>query len=268
MILSATKIKDFKACRRLYYLKYVEGLTPIVDTIALKDGRTYHEKVEEIYNTGTFTSSGDITDAMSMAYKRYIYPKLKISQVEQWFEYKLNDKHTLIGRFDGITEDGLIVEHKTTIKDIDEEYLYDLQWNEQILCYMLAQNVNTIYYTVCKKPTIRQKQNETTEDYIKRCCEWYDTDTDKKISIVKINRTDYEILEFKKHIISLADEMEEFEKSGNLYRNPSNCNTYGTRCKYSNICLNYNKNIEYNIEYIDFVKKENKNKEKKDNELF
>lgn len=264
MILSATKIKDFKACRRLYYFKYVEGLTPLVDTIALKDGRTYHEKVEEIYNTGTFTPSGDKTDAMAMAYKKYIYPKFKVDKVEEWFNYPLNDKHTLIGRFDGITEDGLIVEHKTTIRDIDEEYLYDLQWNEQILCYMLAKNVNTIYYTVCKKPTIRQKQNETDEEFVHRCCEWYDVDTDEKITIIKFTRLNSEIQDFKKHLIELADEMEECEKSNKLYCNPSNCYSYGVRCKYSSICLNYNKNIDY----VDFIRDEAKLKEKKENELF
>lgn len=264
MILSATKIKDFKACRRLYYFKYVEGLTPIVDTIALKDGRTYHEKVEEIYNTGTFTPSGDKTDAMAMAYQKYIYPKFKVNKVEEWFNYPLNDKHTLIGRFDGITEDGLIVEHKTTIKDIDEEYLYDLQWNEQILCYMLAKNVNTIYYTVCKKPTIRKRLSETDEEFVHRCCEWYDVDTDEKITIIKFTRLNSEIQDFKKHLIELADEMEECEKYNKLYCNPSNCYSYGVRCKYSSICLNYNKNIDY----VDFIRDEAKLKEKKENELF
>ena len=264
MILSATKIKDFKACRRLYYFKYVEGLTPLVDTIALKDGRTYHEKIEEIYDKGYFTLSGDVTDAMAMAYKRYIYPKLKISQVEQWFEYKLNDKHTLIGRFDGIAEDGFIVEHKTTSNDIDEEYMYDLQWNEQILCYMLAHNINTIYYTVCKKPTIRQKQNETTEEYLQRCDEWYDIDTDDKIIIIKIVRTNKEIQDFKEHLIKLADEMKECEKLGRLYCNSNNCNSYGTRCRYSSICLNYNPNIDY----VNFIRDETKIKERKQNELF
>lgn len=264
MILSATKIKDFKACRRLYYFKYVEGLTSVVDTIALKDGRTYHEKVEEIYNTGTFTPSGDKTDAMAMAYQKYIYPKFKVDKVEEWFNYPLSDKHTLIGRYDGIADDGFIVEHKTTSNDIDEEYLYDLQWNEQILCYMLAYNVNTIYYTVCKKPTIRQKQNETTEEYLQRCDEWYDIDTDDKITIIKIVRTNKEIQDFKEHLIKLADEMEECEKLGRLYCNPNNCNSYGTRCRYSSICLNYNPNIDY----VDFIRDEAKLKEKKENELF
>lgn len=264
MILSATKIKDFKACRRLYYFKYVEGLTPVVDTIALKDGRTYHEKVEEIYNTGTFTPSGDKTDAMANAYLKYIYPKFKVNKVEEWFDYKLNDKHTLIGRFDGIADDGFIVEHKTTSNDIDEEYMYDLQWNEQILCYMLTYNVNTIYYTVCKKPTIRQKQNETTEEYLQRCDEWYDIDTDDKITIIKIVRTNKEIQDFKEHLIKLADEMEECEKLGRLYCNSNNCNSYGTRCRYSSICLNYNPNIDY----VDFIRDETKIKERRQNELF
>ena len=119
MILSATKIKDFKGCKRLYFLKYVEGLTPKAESVALKDGKSYHEKIEEIYNNGYFTPTGDRTDAMAMAYEKYVYPKFKVKKVEEWFDCKLNDKHTLIGRYDVVTEDGFIVEHKTTSSDID-----------------------------------------------------------------------------------------------------------------------------------------------------
>lgn len=259
MLLSATKIKDFKGCRRLYYLKYIEGLTPKKEAEPLICGKTYHEKIEEIYNKGYFTPSGDKTDAMAMAYEKYIYPKFKVKKVEDWFEYKLNDKHTLRGRYDGVAEDNCIVEHKTTSSDINEEYIYDLQWNEQILCYMLSTNTNIMYYTVCKKPTIRQKINETDEEFIQRCCEWYDVDTDKKISVVIITRTNEEIQKFKTELLDLADEIEESEQKNRLYCNSNHCNMWGRKCPYSSICLNYNKDTEY----VDFIK-ENKVKEKTD----
>lgn len=262
MILSATKIKDFKGCKRLYYFKYVEGLTPKKDAEVLKDGRTYHEKIEEIYNQGYFTPSGDKTDAMAMAYEKYIYPKFKVKKVEDWFNYNVDDKLSLVGRYDGVTEDGLLVEHKTTSFDVDDEYMYNLQWDEQILCYMLSKGINTMYYTVCKKPSIRQKVNETDEEFIKRCCDWYDIDTESKINVVKITRTHNDIQKFKVSLIDLADEIAECEQKERYYCNPNHCNVYNRKCPYASICLNYNKEMNY----VDFVKKEDK-KEKKD-ELF
>lgn len=252
MILSATKIRDYKGCRRMYYLRYMEGLTPKVDAEVLRDGKSYHEKIEEIYTNGFFTPSGDKTDAMAMAYEKYIYPKFKVDKVEEWFKIPLNDKHTLLGRYDGLSQDKCIVEHKTVSSEINDEYVYDLQWNEQILCYMLANNTNKIYYTVCRKPTIRQRQNESEEEFIQRCCEWYDVDTESKIAVITIERTQEEIEKFKNELIELADEMEEVESKQRLYCNPNHCNMWNRRCAYASVCLNYNPDLEY----VDFVRKE------------
>lgn len=250
MKLSATKIKDFKGCRKLYYLKYVEGVIPKIDTEALETGKSYHSKIEEIYNNGYFTPSGDKTDAMAMAYEKYIYPKFKVKCAENWFDYRLNDKHSLVGRFDAIAENGWLVEHKTTSSDLNE-YQFDLQWSEQILCYMLAYGTNSMYYTLIRKPTIRQKQNESEEDFIQRCCDWYDVDTDNKIAVVIITRTAKEIEDFKAELIDLANDMEECESKHKFYCNSNHCSKYGARCPYSSICLNYDPNIEY----CDFIKK-------------
>lgn len=261
MRLSATKIADFKACRRLYYFRYVEEILPLQESNALKDGKGYHSKIEELYETGAFSLTGDKTDAMAKAYHKYIYPKLKIKSVEDWFTKQLTDNHTLIGRLDGITEDGVVVEHKTTSSDIDENYINRLNWNEQILCYMLANGINEMYYTVCKKPTLRQRKDEADEDFVKRCFEWYAVDTERKIGVIKITRTPKELLEFEKNLIKLADEMQNCENQDMLYTNPTHCMAWGTPCPYQSICLNYNKNANY----VNFVKKE---KEKKNNDLF
>ena len=126
---------------------------------------------------------------------------------------------------DGIAEDGRLVEHKTTSSEIGDDYEYMLQWDEQLLAYMLMTGKREMYYTVCKKPTIRQKKNETEEEFMQRCVEWYDEDTDSKIRLMLISRTDEEVAEFNK--------------------NPSYCKHWGRMCDYASVCLHYDPKQEY-----------------------
>lgn len=265
MKISASKVKCYKACKRLYYFKYVEELQSVTPIQVLEDGKSYHALIEEMYNTGGFETTGNPKiDAMATAYLKYIYPQFKVRKVEEWFNYPLNEKHSLIGRYDAEAEDGCIVEHKTTSRDIDDEYIYNLQWDEQILSYMLASCKNEMYYTVCKKPTIRQKQYETEEQFFERCVAWYDDDTEHKIRVIKVTRNEKEIEAHKEALIFIADTIEAdnsivseeypFNKEKNVvfYRNPSNCNCYGRRCEFASICLDYDPKLEY----VEFKKKE------------
>ena len=267
MKISSSKVKCYKACKRLYFLRYVEGLEYLPAISTLEDGKSYHGKLEQLYNEGYFTIDEDNPkiSAMACAYEKYIYPQFKVNRAEEWFEYPLNEDITLVGRFDGIAEDGCVVEHKTTSADVDDEYIYNLQWDEQVLNYMLASGKNKIYYTVCKKPTIRQKQNETAEDFLNRCIAWYDEDTDKKIRVISVERSEKEVEAQKRQLLHIAMQMqvdEEYykflkENSGKdrevvFYRNQSHCTCYGRRCEFASICLDYDPKLEY----VEFKKKE------------
>lgn len=265
MKISSTKVKCYKACKRLYYLKHVEGLEYVQPIETLETGKSYHALIEEMYSRtdGGFTMTDEPKlDAMAVAYQKYIYPQFKCKAAEQWFEYPLNEEHTLVGRFDAIADDGLVVEHKTISSDVDDEYIYNLQWDEQILNYMLASGKNEMYYTVCKKPTIRQKQNETLEEFFERCVAWYDDDTEHKIRVIKVTRSEKEVEQQKWDLIDIANIMKIEEETQELnkrlyntspfYRNPSHCTCYGRRCEYAPICLDYDPKLEY----VDFKKKE------------
>lgn len=268
MKLSASLVKTYKMCRRKYELKYIEELEPVAKAQALQDGTDYHGLIEGFYKGDGIGGFEDGMNpkicAMSEAYFKYLYLKhdeLKdIEYAEKWFEYPLTKKHSIVGRNDVITKDGIPVEHKTTSCDIDDEYVYTLQWDEQILTYMLANDINEMYYTVIKKPTIRQKQNETEEEFYKRCIEWYEEDTDKKVRLIKVTRSFAEIEEHRKNLIVLANEI---EKCLHFYRNPNACNCYNRRCEYSQVCLNYNPQLTY----VDFEKKK-RYSEELENELF
>ena len=148
---------------------------------------------------------------------------------------------------------------------MDDEYIYNLQWDEQILNYMLASGKNEMYYTVCKKPTIRQKQNETEEEFLARCIAWYDEDTEHKIRVIKVTRSAKEVEAQRQALIVVAnsmtaDEMREgFTNDlygvSEFYRNPSHCTCYGRRCEFAPICLEYDPKLEY----VEFRRKDNEN---------
>lgn len=247
MRLSISRVKLFKSCRRAYQLKYIEGLEPVEKSDALQTGLSYHEKLEQLYKDGFF----DVTDytkesAMAMAYKTYIYPEFTVKSVEDWKSYTLRSGDTVVGRLDGIAEDGRLVEHKTTSQDITEEYEYNLQWDEQLLAYMLMTGQREVYYTVCRKPTIRIKKNETEEEFFHRMVEWYDEDTESKIRVMLISRTDEEIEQFRQELEQMDAEM---NQTTNFYRNTNHCKCWGRRCEYSSICLNYDPAQEY-VEFV------------------
>lgn len=241
----------------MFQLKYVENLEPIQKAEALETGSTYHKLIESLYKSGGFLLQRDAGGwtkelAMATAYAKYIYPHFKVTEAEKYVEYDLGDGDTLIGYVDGVTDNGYIVEHKTTGMDITEQYEYNLLWDEQILTYMLMTGMRKVYYTVCRKPTIRQKQKETDEEFFNRMVAWYDEDTDSKIRLLEIERTDEEVEAFRRDLEVIKATIQEAVQDKNFYKNTCHCNMYGRRCEYSSICLNYNPNAEY----IEFYRKE------------
>lgn len=251
MRLSVSKIKLFKSCRRAYELKYVYGLEPVSKSAALETGTSYHEKLEQLYKTGDFDCDFSKESAMATAYKKYIYPKFKVDEVEGWLSLDLPDGNNMIGRLDGLSEDGKLVEHKTTSLS-PTEYEFNLAWDEQILAYMLMSGTREVYYTICVKPTIRQKKNESDEEFFDRMVAWYDEDTDQKIALIELSRTDEEVEQYRHDLEEISLEMDHAENLGVYYRNTNHCKCWGRDCEYKSICLNYDPNQEY----VEFERRE------------
>lgn len=249
---SVSRLKLFKACHRAYYFKYIEQLEPVQKAEVLETGTKYHELIEYLYKHGCLHDMFEPTKeyAMAMAYDKYIYPQIRVKSVEQEKVKPCGD-HTIFGRVDGIAEDGNLVEHKTTSMNLDE-YEYKLQWDEQMLVYMWLTGTNHIWYTMCRKPTIRQKKDETDEEFFIRMVHWYDEDTNSKIRLTKITRTDAEIEMCIKELKWTMDDIEALNTKdiSRWNKNTCYCNHWGRECDYANICLNYDPNVQY----IEFTK--------------
>lgn len=249
---SNSGIQTFKACRRLYELKYKYGLEPVQTADALKRGLKYHDLVEGLLNgESRFRDCDDPkVKAMATAFQMYIMPEIEAEATEEWFSYKTKSGHEIVGRIDGRTAQNEVIEHKTTSGEIDGNYFAKLEMDEQIPTYMLACGSNSIWYTVCSTPTIRQKKNESDEDFYMRCVIWFAENTESKISCVKIFRDNEALDRFAEEQDAIVTEMENCKL---FYRNPSNCNKCGRLCEYAPVCMNYDPDKEY----IQFKRREN-----------
>lgn len=242
--LSVSRAKLFKACRRAYEFKYMEKLIPIKKSDALETGTQYHQFIEDLNKKGDFDIEHTKSCAMACAYKKYIYPRLHYKKAEKWLEKDMQT-FKLVGRADGIAEDGAIVEHKTTGIDL-EEYKYNLQWDEQLAVYMYLTGARKAYYTICKKPTIRQKKAESEEEFFDRMVAWYDEDTESKITLLEVVLSDDDIARVIEELSVVASEITVAENDkSKLYKNTCNCKAYFTPCEYASICMNYNPDESY-----------------------
>lgn len=249
---SNSGIQCFKQCRRMYQLKYLYGLEPVQTADSLKRGTQYHELVEGLLKGNS--SFEDCDDpkikAMATAFQMYILPLLgNVEAEEEWFEYLTPSGHKVIGRIDARTGNKELVEHKTTSGLIDGAYFQKLEFDEQIPTYMLAYGAYWINYTVCSVPSIRQKKNESDEEFYLRCVEWYATDTSQKITMVRLNRTQEELERFLGEQDEILNEMENCK---HFYRNPNQCCRWNRMCEYSSVCMNYDPAQEY----VQFKKRE------------
>lgn len=247
---SISQIKLYKACRKAWAFRYREHLEPVQEADALAIGHKYHEYLAALESGEAIDVDYTKACAMAKAFEKYILPQIDVAVPEVEYEKPIG-AHILHGIVDGIDMDGHIVEHKTTSKDISEggEYEYNLLWDEQVLAYMSLTGQRKVIYTVVKKPTIRQKKDESDEEFYNRMVAWYDEDTEHKIRIFIVERTDAEVEQFEQDFAAICDEM---EGSSNIYRNTCHCNQFGRRCEYSGICLNYDPAQEY----IEYIKKE------------
>lgn len=247
---SHSKIQAYKGCRRMYWLRYVEGLIPTTTPESLERGLSYHDKVEQIMKTGSFERDANVkTNAMARAFMEYIFPRVFATDVEEWIEFETPSGHIFHGRLDGRYRSDYLVEHKSTSGDIDEAYIARLQFDEQVKAYMLATGIHYMKYTVCKTPTIRQKKNETEEEFEERCLEWYAEDPERRIKVLEVHVSDYDLEGFAEELDRTINEIESCEL---FYRNTRYCTMWGRPCEYMAVCGHYDPEQEY----IGFTRRE------------
>ncbi|MBQ9526881.1 MAG: PD-(D/E)XK nuclease family protein [Fretibacterium sp.] len=228
--LTASMVKSFKQCPRRYELEYVHNLKPRTPAEYLTTGADYHSKVEAILKREEWDNAG-VTGAMAGAFDEYSgWREWDLEDVEKEFKVYIGDGVWLKGKMDAVLKDGTPIEHKTFGGGDWDKYVNHLAWDDQVTLYLLATDARRVIYTVCKKPTIRQKKDETEDEYWRRCADWYDED---KFRVFNVTRARGEIEAAGEDLIVLADVIQR----GVFYRNPQACSLVA--CPYESICLSY-----------------------------
>lgn len=259
--LTASMIRAYKSCPKLYEFQYVEMLKPERAPEYLTTGSNYHGHLEALFKGEPLPELTDIPSLMCRAFDRYLpWREWELEKIEEEFDIRVTPFFHMRGKIDAICSDGTPVEHKSAGQSISPDteaglkYVNKLAWDDQITYYLLAlsllrdEPVTKVRYTVCQKPSIRQKQNESPEEYLKRCEEWYD---ESKVRAIDVYRQEKELWETQEEVRRLASEI---RRRKHFYRNPSQCSLMG--CPYAAICLNYDPEIT-----VGFTKKAKESEE-------
>jgi hypothetical protein len=235
--LSTSKVKTFKQCRRKYYLQYIAQV-PSTKTEALETGTDYHKAVAKILKKET----DYIETPLTYAFKKLQLPE--IMHVERLFNVSIGYGINMVGYIDLVFKDGVPCEHKTTKMKVNEEYVYSLNWDDQCTDYLAVLSLlynkpqTKIIYTAVQKPTIKLKQTETQEEYVKRCFAWYDEEPQYKYATFPVVRTIEDLDARMDELRVIAKELIKLHndnKEKAFYRNPDACAILG--CQYESVCL-------------------------------
>jgi len=168
----------------------------------------------------------------------------KLPIVSPWTR-KRSRSLRLAGKIDCISQRGLrlfIDEYKTAGEEIDAgaEYWSRLRFDQQISIYMLAARamghaVESVMYDVVRKPCIRQRKNESVQDYRQRLHDDIRERPDWYYQRKEIARTDADLAEVRRDLWTQAEQLLDMRRNGRWYRNVNamNCN----HCEFSGPCL-------------------------------
>ena len=254
--LTSSMVRTFKQCPRRYELEYVHMLIPNQTPEALEVGSSYHANVEAILKGKLWRNDG-VTGAMAEAFDRMSgWQEWDVKAIEEEFRVHMAKGLYLKGKMDVVLADGTPVEHKTFGGSDWDRYVDHLRWDDQASLYLLALDERRMKYVVCRKPTIRQKKDETEEEYVERCREWL-AENDA-VRTFEVTRARGELEDTLRGLKALAKTI----RAGNFYRNPQACAI--VPCPYASICLTFDPEISYMAALSmvrGFEKKERRNEE-------
>lgn len=271
-LLTSSRMGSFLACQRKHYYRYELGMKPNTDANALRFGSAWHAAMEARWQSGTYevalaaALAGNGMDEMQqhtlagllVGYCQHYsgIEIVKTMQPEVEFNHPIKGSNTFdaAGKIDGlgILHDGrlALIEHKTTSEDISPEsdYWLRLRSNNQILQYVYAArklgwNIEIVIYDVTRKPSIRQKQNETIEQFGERLADDTMARPEFYFARREVPVTDQDLEEFNvqrvmisRNILGCRHEQKKLSRPEQAWAR--NINGMVCRnCEYSQFCL-------------------------------
>lgn len=192
------------------------------------------------------------------AYVKFYAAKLhnqKVEKVEKEFRLPIlgtqgqdqtRVRYALAGKIDLILTDEngwrCLEDHKTTGKDIQpgNDYWRKLLLDHQMTLYFYAAGreklaINKLFYDVIKKPTIRLKKNETTEQYRERLAADIEENPEKFFRRIECARTDAHVEDFQTELYQTAAIIQGCTDRNWFPKNTTSC-LEPYRCSHFDIC--------------------------------
>ena len=251
---SHSRINCFKQCPQLYKYKYIDKLIPLgADTKQLSMGKAFHVGIENgstdaalefLEKDKFFMSTESETDktivlAMVEAFLKK-FPEASTWEHEVYMTGKLlneqeDDFQVYIDALEEHENGYYIIELKTTSR-IDQTYIDKLDFNDQVNRYyyfaekQLKKPILGIKYYVIKKPLLRQKMNETVDQFRQRVVDRILEDD--SIFFTILTRTPEQI---SSCIEDTKYDMQVIENTTRYTKNLAACSCYGN-CPYISLC--------------------------------
>ena len=252
---SHSSINTFKQCPMLFKYKYIDKLIPLADDNKnLSIGKAFHYGIEkqsseealkmmdsdEFFMTEENETNKVIVMAMVDAFLEK-YPESKTWIHEQTMTYKLLDESTeddFVLIIDGLEEheDGYYIIELKTASTINDSYVKKLDFIDQPNRYyyvaerVLGKPILGIKYYVVKKPMLRQKKDETVEQFRARLVERIkEDDSTMKFELFRTKEQIEDCIEDTKYDMRMINATTRYTK------NLCNCSLYGT-CPYIDLC--------------------------------
>lgn len=275
-LLTSSRMTALLACPRKHYFRYEIGLVAQTNATALRFGSAWHSAMEARWNNASYEVAlasavntaesftevevATLSGLLAGYYLKWSGEQEVIANIAPEMEFNYPIERSLsfeaAGKIDGIgtLRDGrcCLLEHKSSGEDIapdsDSDYWMRLRFNSQIYQYVtaarqLGYDIQTIIYDVTRKPSIRQKQTETAEQYADRLA----TDTQERPDFYFARREvavmDDDIDQFLEQRLNLGKMILHFRASAKRQKKPEfawprNCNGLTCRmCEYSGFCL-------------------------------
>lgn len=292
------KVQDCMTCKRLYFWRWIMNIVKNKINLNFWFGSVMHKGLERLtfeknmdkvirsmekeskeaskkYTLDSKTKDEmyvqlEIAKILVLAYnKRFgkARRKAKILGLEVKFEIELSLCPVIFqGTMDGVEERGkkLVLDENKTAARIDNEYIQRLAFDKQINGYAMGCKENfrrypaECDYIIIRKPSIRQRQTETIDQYLER----FENDVDEREDFYFIRET---IRFNKKKILSVKNDIEQevfdlYTKYDGLDigelltpdfwpRNDRQCFNYGA-CDYLQLCRDPQKFMIYLRSYI------------------
>jgi len=173
----------------------------------------------------------------------YMNEEIKVLETEQVIKTNITNDIWFAGRLDMIAEidnNKWLFEHKTT-SSLENGYFDKLAIDPQVTgySYLVTQkypDICGVVYNVLRKPSIRQKQNETIEEFYQRMRNDYLERPEFYFQRREVVRNDKELAEFPIYVKNVAGEIQYHR---NFFpRNTRQCSLYG-KCTFRSLCIEY-----------------------------